>query len=72
MATEPMHAVLNDEKSLLVYKPVNPLVFPSGQATGSPDLPIKFKTNCLLNHKGTNLSPLLLHNDWITISPDQI
>lgn len=51
MATQPMPAVPNDEKALVLYKPVNPPVFPGGPAAGSPDLPMKFNTNCLLNHK---------------------
>jgi len=51
MATQPMPAGPNDEKALVLYKPVNPPVFPGGPAAGSADLPIKFNTNCLLNHK---------------------
>lgn len=51
MATEPMSAVPNDEKALVLYKPVNPPVFPGGPAAGSPDLPIKCNTNSLWNQK---------------------
>lgn len=51
MATEPMPAAPNDEKALVLYKPVNPPVFPGGPAAGSPDLPIKCNTTSLLNHK---------------------
>lgn len=51
MATEPLPYVPNDEKALVLYKPVNPPIFPGLPAAGSPDLPIKFSTNYFSNHK---------------------
>ncbi|KAH9326117.1 hypothetical protein KI387_006295, partial [Taxus chinensis] len=51
MVAEPLPYVPNDEKALVLYKPVNPPIFPGFPAAGSPDLPIKFNTNCFSNHK---------------------
>ncbi|XP_057836027.2 uncharacterized protein LOC131046326 [Cryptomeria japonica] len=51
MATEPLSYVPNDEKALVLYKPINPPIFPGLPAAGSPDLPIKFNMNCFSNHK---------------------
>eukprot|EP01018_Ginkgo_biloba_P027633 Gb_18529 [translate_table: standard] len=53
MVPEPPPVVPNEEKALVLYKPVNPPIFPGGPAAGSADLPIKFNANCLPNYQAT-------------------
>ncbi|KAH9326108.1 hypothetical protein KI387_006286, partial [Taxus chinensis] len=55
MVAEPLPYVPNEEKALVLYKPVNPPIFPGFPAAGSPYLPIKFNTNCFSNHKAWDI-----------------